>query len=165
MTTRQRLVAELQRLESADPSLAGMARRLEPLLELLDAVDAGAALDVWVEFAGGHAVVADVASWFRGLVRDAAGPGLGFEGHAGELVLLLHHIQQVRREHPTGGVRVLLATGESAWFRAVRPGHSGLSRPAGRPDPPPSGLPPAIPEEASPKIGRGDGVVDKDPAR
>jgi len=129
LSSRRRLVADLQRLEAADPSLAGLTARLEPLLELLDAVDAGATLDVWVEFMGGHAVVADVASKFRGLVRDAAGPGLGFEGDAGELVLLLHHIGPVRREHGSGGVRVLLATGESAWFRAVRPGHSGLSRP------------------------------------
>ena len=129
MNSRRRLVAELGRLEAADPSLGGITTRLEPLLDLLDAVDAGATLDVWVEFMGGHAVVTDVASRFRGVVRDAAGPGLGFEGHAGELVLLLHHIGQVRREQATGGVRVLLTTGESAWFRAVRPGHSGLSRP------------------------------------
>src|SRR5690606_17197071 len=80
LSSRRRLVADLQRLEAADPSLAGLTARLEPLLELLDAVDAGATLDVWVEFMGGHAVVADVASKFRGLVRDAAGPGLGFEG-------------------------------------------------------------------------------------
>lgn len=129
MTGRERLVRDLERIEATDPSLAGIGQRLAPLLELLDAVDAGATLDVWIEFGGGHAVVADVASLVRELVWDAAGPGLGFEGESGELVLLLRHIQQVRREHATGGVRVLLATGEALWFRAVRPGHSGLSRP------------------------------------
>ncbi|EKP94367.1 MULTISPECIES: hypothetical protein [Thermaerobacter] len=129
MSSRQRLAQALERVAAADPALAGIAGRLGPLLDLLDAVDAGATLDVWIEFGGGHAVIADVASEARELVWDAAGPGLGFEGAAGELVLLLHHIQQVRREHATGGVRVLLATGEALWFRAVRPGHSGLSRP------------------------------------
>ncbi|HEY8487846.1 MAG TPA: glycine dehydrogenase [Thermaerobacter sp.] len=131
MTSRRRLdlELELERLEAADPSLSGITRRLGPLLDLLEAVDRGATLDVWVEFGGGHVVVADVASSFRGLVRDAAGPGLGLEGAAGELVVLLHHVERVRPEHATGGVRVLLSTGESLWFRAVRPGHSGLSRP------------------------------------
>lgn len=140
------LAAQLDGLAESDAALAGLRQRLDPLLELLGEVERGATLDVWVEFGGGHAVVADVASLYRGLVRDAAGPGLGLEGEAGQLVLLLHHIQQVRREHATGGVRVLLATGESLWFRAVRPGHSGLSRPArpapagqgtGKPDVPP----------------------------
>ena len=123
------IAAELERLAAGDPALAGLPRRLEPLLDLLRQVEAGATLDVWIEFGGGHAVVADVAADFRGIVRDAAGPGLGFEGASGELVVLLHHIQAVRRDHHTGGVRVLLATGECLWFRAVRPGHSGLSRP------------------------------------
>lgn len=131
----ERIAAELERLSESDPALAGLRERLEPLLELLREVEAGATLDVWIEFGGGHAVVADVAADFQGIVRDAAGPGLGFEGAAGELVILLHHIERVRRDHHTGGVRVLLATGESLWFRAVRPGHSGLSRPPRPPGP------------------------------
>ncbi|HEY8394580.1 MAG TPA: glycine dehydrogenase [Thermaerobacter sp.] len=123
------IAAELGRLAASDPSLAGLPERLAPLLELLAQVEAGATLDVWIEFGGGHVVVADVAAEHRGIVRDAAGPGLGLEGTGGELVVLLHHIESVRRDHHTGGVRVLLATGESLWFRVVRPGHSGLSRP------------------------------------
>ncbi|HEY8415759.1 MAG TPA: glycine dehydrogenase [Thermaerobacter sp.] len=123
------IAAELERLAAGDPALAALPRQLEPLLDLLRQVEAGATLDVWIEFGGGHVVVADVAAEHRGIVRDAAGPGLGLEGTGGELVVLLHHIQGVRRDHYTGGVRVLLATGESLWFRVVRPGHSGLSRP------------------------------------
>lgn len=107
----------MQVLDDLCLHVAGVAKRREMLLHVLDLIDrseAGGIMDAVVRGTGVLNTVTDCASDSIALVYNS-GWALGFEGDGGELVILIDSIRSISPRKT--GVAIDLDTGEHVFLR------------------------------------------------
>ncbi len=107
----------MQVLDDLCLHVAGVAKRREMLLHVLDLIDrseSGGVMDAVVRGRGLLNTVTDCASEKIALVYNS-GWALGFEGKGGDLVILIDSIQSITPRNT--GVEVDLDTGENVFLR------------------------------------------------